>query len=108
MNQFISISYSKNIKSYLVVLLLFISYSFQAQVEPQDTVKGYNLGTLDIKDPKSIVEAYTYDPVTNKYIYTKTFEGFNINYPIVLTPKQYDELDYANQCENILKKNLTR
>ncbi len=61
-------------------------------VESQDTVKGYDTGKLDLPNPNSILESYSYDPVTDRYIYTKTFEGFNINYPIVLTPKEYQEL----------------
>ncbi len=78
-----------------IAILFFLSISsVKAQVvaEPQDTVKGFNVSRIEISDPKSIVEAYSYDPVTDRYIYTKTFEGFNINYPIVLTPAEYQEL----------------
>lgn len=70
----------------------------QAQVEEEedeaarDTIKGYNTGKVEIDNPKSIVEAYSYDPVTDRYIYTNKFEGFNITYPIILTPEQYQEL----------------
>ena len=58
--------------------------------EPEPT--GYSTGKLDIKDPGSIVNAYTYDVATDRYIYTKSVDGFNINYPIILTPKEYEEL----------------
>jgi cell surface protein SprA len=79
-----------------ISILFFASFiSGHAQVtpvEPQDTIKGYNKGTLKLADPNSVLSAYTYDPITDRYIYTKTFEGFNINYPIVLTPKEYQEL----------------
>ncbi|KGO94081.1 SprA protein [Flavobacterium subsaxonicum WB 4.1-42 = DSM 21790] len=82
------------------VVFLFFSVLAQAQVteeeedpiKEQDTVKGYNTGNVALDNPKSIVGAYTYDPVTNRYIYTNKFEGFNINYPIILTPEQYEEL----------------
>ena len=83
------------VKSSIFLLIFFIFTKAQAQVipeEPQDTIKGFNTGNIKISDPNSILEAYTYDPITDRYIYTKTFEGFNINYPIVLTPKQYQEL----------------
>ena len=82
-------------KSSIFLLIFFIFTQANSQVvpqEPQDTIKGYNTGNINIADPNSILEAYTYDPTTDRYIYTKTFEGFNINYPIVLTPKQYQEL----------------
>ncbi|OYQ38185.1 cell surface protein SprA [Flavobacterium cyanobacteriorum] len=82
------------------ILFLFFGLVARAQVDEeeealqkaQDTVKGYNQGKVAIANPRSIVEAYTYDPVTNRYIYTNTFEGFNITYPIILTPEEYEEL----------------
>src|SRR5690606_32552886 len=58
---------------------------------PTDSV-GYSQGRVDLPNPTSIIEAYTYDPVTNRYVYTQSVEGFNINYPIILTPAQYEEL----------------
>ena len=66
-----------------------------AFAQPNTTVTdstGYATGRVDIKDPNSIVNGYTYDPATNRYIYTRTMDGFNINYPIILTPKEYEEL----------------
>ncbi len=82
------------------VVFLFFGLIAQAQVDEeeeaiqkaQDTIKGYNQGKVEIANPRSIVEAYTYDPVTNRYIYTNTFDGFNITYPIMLTPAEYEEL----------------
>lgn len=91
------IFYDKYKYTLSIVFLLF-SISIQAQVDPeeeekaQDTVKGYDTGRVEIDNPKSIVEAYTYDPATNRYIYTNKFEGFNITYPIILTPEEYEEL----------------
>lgn len=81
-------------KSSIFILFFLLSITAKAQVvtEPQDTVKGYNTGNIVLPNPNSVLEAYSYDPVTDRYIYTKTFEGFNINYPIVLTPKEYQEL----------------
>ena len=37
------------------------------------------------------VDAYKQQQVytRNRYIYTSTVDGFNINYPIILTPKEY-------------------
>ena len=80
----------------LKVVFLFSPFFVFSQVEneqQQDSIKnGVDLGTLKAPKPQSIVEAYTYDPATDRYIYTSTFDGFNINYPIVLTPEQYQEL----------------
>ncbi|AXG75215.1 cell surface protein SprA [Flavobacterium arcticum] len=77
---------------------MFFGVALQAQITEEeeqaarDTIKGYNTGKIEIDNPRSIVDAYTYDPVTNRYIYTSKFEGFNITHPIILTPEQYDEL----------------
>ena len=72
------------------MLIFFFSFSMQAQVdeEAQDTVKGYSQGAIQLNNPPSIVEAYTYDPVTDRYVYTNSVDGFNINYPIILSPKE--------------------
>ena len=85
-------------KKLILVLVLLISATVFAQVtptepkptEPEPT--GFSTGKVELKDPNSIVNAYTYDVATNRYIYTKTVEGFNINYPIILTPEEYEEL----------------
>ena len=76
------------------------SFSLQAQVdeEEKDSVKtGVDLGKLSMPNPQSIVDKYTYDPVSNRYIYTSSVDGFNINYPMILTPKQYEELVLREQ-----------
>ena len=82
------------IRPIMFLLLLITSAQTQAQVdeESQDTIKGSDVGQLAIGNPASILEAYTYDPVTDRYVYTNSVDGFNINYPIILTPKEYQEL----------------
>ena len=85
---------NKLIKTVFGLLFLISSNAF-SQVEEDDKPKdsvGYKTGRVEIGNPNSIINAYTYDPITNRYIYTSTFEGFNINYPIILTPKEYEEL----------------
>lgn len=92
-------SYS-NLKYALSVVFLFFSIALQAQIDEdeeaeeaaRDTIKGYNTGKVEIGNPRSIVDAYTYNPVTNRYVYTEKFEGFNVTYPLILTPEQYEEL----------------
>jgi cell surface protein SprA len=86
---------------------MLFSYSLQAQdvTQEKDTVKtGIDLGKIEIPNPKSILESYTYDPVTDRYIYTKSIDGFNINYPLILTPKQYQELMLREQMRNFYQE----
>ncbi|MFY8009387.1 MAG: cell surface protein SprA, partial [Flavobacterium sp.] len=92
-------------RNFLFGILFLTGFSAFSQVNPtpQDST-GYNTGKVKIKNPKSIVDAYTYDPATNRYIYTSTFEGFNINYPIILTPKEYEELVMREAMRDYFKK----
>ncbi|RXR21215.1 cell surface protein SprA [Flavobacterium amnicola] len=85
------------------MLFFFVFYNVEAQ-EVTDTVKGYNTGSLELPNPTSILEAYTYDPATDRYIYTKTFEGFNIDYPIVLTPQEYEKLIRKESIKKYFKE----
>ena len=90
-------------KTFVAIILLLSIHTF-GQVSPTKQDTTYNKGKLEIKNPKSIVDAYTYDPATNRYIYTSTFEGFNINYPIILTPKEYEQLVLKESMRNYFKE----
>lgn len=94
-----------NLKKLLLGLVLLLSTTIFAQVNPTvvDST-GYSVGRVDIKDPNSIVNAYTYDVATNRYIYTRSVDGFNINYPIILTPKEYEELVLRESMRDYFKK----
>ncbi|WP_394331850.1 T9SS outer membrane translocon Sov/SprA [Flavobacterium sasangense] len=84
----------------LALLCVLFSFSLQAQVdeEEKDSVKtGVDLGKLSLPNPASILDKYTYDPASDRYIYTSSVDGFNINYPMILTPKQYEELVLREQ-----------
>ena len=73
----------------LVLAFLFSAFTFAQQPVQDSTKTGFSLGTVKIPNPNSIESKYTYDPVTNRYIYTEKIGSFNINYPIILTPKEY-------------------
>ena len=92
-----------------LVLILFATCAVQAQVTPavQDTIKkGFSIGKITIKDPKSILSGYTYDPVTDRYVYTNSVNGFTIDYPIILTPKEYESLVLKESMRNYFRKKL--
>tara|TARA_R110002050_G_scaffold57866_1_gene130116 strand:- start:18785 stop:26053 length:7269 start_codon:yes stop_codon:yes gene_type:complete len=83
----------RNHSAFLIFALLFSLVGWSQQPIIQDSVKtGFNLGTIKTPNPNSIESKYTYDPTTNRYIYTEKIGGFNINYPIILTPKEYYDL----------------
>ncbi len=56
----------------------------------QDSVSTtFTLGQLTLPNPNSIVSKYTYDPLQDRYIYTEELGRFNITYPLILTPQEY-------------------
>lgn len=87
---------------------LFIKYIFliiflgnltpvMAQVEDDEEQQEQDSdvlikGAVSLKDVDSIMKMYTYDPMTDRYIYTVTTNDFNIEYPVVLTRQQYEEI----------------
>lgn len=98
-------------KIFILMLFLFTRATLFAQVQEQtqeqekDSIKpGYASGTLELTNPPSILEAYTYDPVTDRYIYTNKVDDFNINYPIILTPKEYEQLMLRESMREYYKK----
>ncbi|NHM02242.1 T9SS outer membrane translocon Sov/SprA [Flavobacterium difficile] len=88
----------KNIvsKTTVVVLMMLVSvfsYAQDAPVQTPDTTKtGYAVGKITMPNPKSIIDGYTYDPISNRYIYTASIDGFTIDYPLILTPEEYEKL----------------
>ena len=67
---------SKYLKQLLFinVFLLMNSYVLAQQVPTtQDTTKtGFSLGKINMPNPESVVSRYTYDPLTDRYIYTES------------------------------------
>ncbi|HLA55843.1 MAG TPA: cell surface protein SprA [Flavobacterium sp.] len=96
------------LKGGIVLLFLFFGLNAQAQVETDNDsippAEGYDTGKVEMANPPSITEAYTYDPVTNRYIYTKSVQEFNINYPIILTPEQYQALLLRESMRDYFKE----
>ncbi|WP_136667458.1 cell surface protein SprA [Flavobacterium sp. H122] len=103
MKNFFSYTSDFSLKSSFLTLFFFVFSNSYAQ-EVNDTVKGYNKGSIELANPQSILEAYTYDPVSDKYIYTKSFEGFNIDYPIVLSPEEYHNLIQKEAIKKYFKE----
>ena len=77
-------------KLFLVLSIIF--GSFCTVIAQDTTATGSSMGRIDLPNPQSIQDLYTYDPITDRYIYTQTLGNFNISYPIILTPEEYREL----------------
>ncbi len=92
------------------VFLFFVivfSLNVWSQEPAQDsTATGFQLGNIKIPNPNSIESKYTYDPITDRYIYTEKIGKFNINYPIILTPKEYQDLIDKENLRSYYKQKI--
>ncbi len=94
---------------FFVVCFLSMTTIFgqETNEQAQDSVpSGVELGRLILENPDSIIAKYTYDPKTDKYIYTESVGDFNINYPVILTPEQYYELVRKEQMKSYFKQKI--
>ena len=78
----------------LLPLLMFCSFSLWGQVE-----SSYDLSKSRYTKYKGISSKYTYNPKTGMYLYTETIEGYPINAPMVLSPKDFEAMLLAEQMK---------
>ena len=92
-----------------VILLFFfcIQMSFAQEEDGiNDTIKGYNIGKIQLKNPKSVVGAYTYDEKNDQYVYNNKFGEYNIDFPQILTRKEYEDRVRKESIRNYFKEKL--
>ncbi len=96
----------------IIALVMFamcfsgLTYSQETETEQDSTSTGFTLGSINLPNPGSIVSKYTYDPITDRYIYTETVGNFNINYPIILTPKEFERLVLQENLKSYYKQKI--
>jgi cell surface protein SprA len=93
----------------IILMLSFCGFVTHAQESTaiKDTVKsGYSTGKIKVKDPQSIVTAYSYDPTTDRYILSKTFGDFPTSYPSILSPNEYAERVRKESMRNYFRDKL--
>ena len=106
-----NIKTNKSLGSKIILLFLFFvgSLSFAQNPVVQDSIQpkeGYNIGRLDVPNPSSITSKYIYDPLTQRYIYTESVGNFNIDYPLILTPAEYEQLVLRESMQEYYKSKL--
>ncbi|WP_295829987.1 cell surface protein SprA [uncultured Winogradskyella sp.] len=81
---------------YGLLLIGFLCFGITAaQTNPaaQDSTKTtFTFGEIKLPKIGSIQSKYTYDPLLNRYIYNEKIGEFNVNYPLILTPEQFQKL----------------
>jgi len=100
----------KSLKNVVLVFgaLLFsgLAWSQIVPIEQDTTQTGFNFGNMQMPNPASIESKYKYDPITDRYIYTETVGEFNINYPIILTPEEYQDLIVKQNLQTYYKQKI--
>lgn len=80
---------------------------FEEVEETQDSIKtGHTMGSMELPNPRSIQELYTYDPESGMYIYNLQLGGYSISYPLVLTPDEYYDLILKEGMKNYFKEKI--
>jgi cell surface protein SprA len=91
----------------VLALMMLLSSAAFAQVteQEQDSTKTtFAFGRLDMPNPSSIVSKYTYDPILDRYIYTEKIGNFNTNYPLILTPEEFQKLVLQEKLKEYYKR----
>ncbi len=91
------------LKVLFIISFIFISQSGSAQ---DSTNTGSSMGQMDLPTPPSIQDSYTYDPIIDRYIYTRTLGNFNLDYPVILTPQEYQDLIRKEQMKAYFKEKI--
>ncbi|WP_255573026.1 T9SS outer membrane translocon Sov/SprA [Hanstruepera marina] len=89
-----------------MLLCSVLVWSQEPATEQDSIPTGYSLGNMQMPNPNSIESKYTYDPITDRYIYTETVGRFNINYPVILTPEEFQELVVKENIKSYYKQQI--
>ena len=71
-----------------ISILLFVFPTFSQE----QLLEGFSTTNIELENPSSIEEKYIYDPISDRYFFNQSIANFSINYPIILSPKEYEEL----------------
>ena len=95
-------------KSHLkqILILSFLLLLFNTSYAQDSTSTGSAMGRMDLPTPTSIQDLYTYDPITEMYIYSQMVGDFSISYPLILTPEEYRDLILNQQMKSYFKDKI--
>ncbi len=79
----------------------------QNQAEQDSTATTFSIGSIILPNPNSIVSKYTYDAALDRYIYTEELGSFNIAYPLILTPEEYQKRVRDEQMRQYFREKVS-
>ncbi|MEO2100097.1 MAG: hypothetical protein ABGW63_04755, partial [Flavobacteriaceae bacterium] len=65
-----------------------------------------DVGSIAPPLSKSIEQLYTYDPISDRFIFTQEIGGYPISTPIVLTVKEYEALILKEQMQGYFQQKV--
>ena len=92
---------SFNLKTYLLGLL---SFMLVIQVNAQESQA--DLGQINVPNPSTYIENYEYDAASDLYYYNVKVGEYDISYPIILTPDEYQELILKEDLKSYYKSKI--
>ena len=92
---------SFNIKFFLMGLLTFMLI-----VEVNAQENEADLGEINIPNPSSYIENYEYDAASDLYYFNVKVGAYDISYPIILTPEEYQKLILKEDLKNYYKSKI--
>jgi len=103
LNKFKNIVFSEfNILLFGIIIFLSTPSGFSQNQISED----FSTTSLELENPTSIEENYTYDPISDRYFFNQSVGDFNINYPVILSPKEYEELILNENLKNYYKDKI--
>ena len=94
-----------------LALVVFYSFSYLLWSQQTPTVRDststtFSFRDLNPPDPSSVINKYTYDPITDRYYYTSKVGDYDKKYPIILTPKEFQALIQKENLKQYYKEKL--
>jgi hypothetical protein len=90
-----------------VLVALFSNNVFGQNIVNLDTIENtVYLGNFKLKTPSLFKSKYTYDPISNKYIYNTKIGTIDIGIPLVLTPDQYRKRVREESIKNYFSEKI--
>ena len=89
-------------KNYFLKKFCFISLLVVGGITigfSQEKESGYNFGKIGLSKSISISSKYTFDPASGMYMFSETIDGYPINAPMVMTPKEFEALVLSEQMK---------
>ena len=90
-----------------VLVALFSNNVFGQKIVNLDTIENtVYLGNFKLKTPSLFKSKYTYDPISNKYIYNTKIGTIDIGIPLVLSPEQYRKRIREESIKNYFSEKI--